>query len=124
MSFSLASSEAIVRKAGANISSKAAASGALLAEFSNEAEAMCNLHTRYNWISNVASLNAQTSGALQEAAANLGAIQLIAYDMSAIGISESEDRINLLNYRAFRILDLLEKDVHRKFMIDGRTGAG
>ena len=124
MSFSLASSGAIIAKSGRFSNSAAQTSGALLQQFSDEAEAFINLYTRYNWVSNAATINAQTSGALQEAVSCLAGIKIIAYDMSGYTTrAEAESIINVLNYQAFRVLDLLKEDVHRKFAIDVRTGA-
>ena len=48
MSFQLASSEAIAAKAGIHANSKVTSSGALMAQFSDEAEQFVNFYTSFS----------------------------------------------------------------------------
>lgn len=123
MAFKLASSLALVAKAGINANTKVTTSGALLQQFSEEAEAFTNLYTKYNWTNAPSSLFAATSAALQEAVSCLGGIEIARHDQTSYQVGEVENLINVLNYKAFRILDLLKEDSFRKFVIDGSTGA-
>lgn len=122
MPFNLASSQAIAAKAGITANSKITGSGSLMAQYSQEAEQFINLYTRYNFTSKAAVLYASASAALQDAASCLAAIKVINHNITAYQTGEAETMANLLNYQAFRILDLIKEDTARKFVIDGSTG--
>jgi len=122
MSFKLAASSAISAKAGISANTKITSSGALMAQYSDEAEHFINLYTRYNFTGNAASLYNQASASLQEAASCLAAVKVIAHDITSFQVGEAETMINVLNYQAFRVLDLIKEDNARKFVIDGSTG--
>ena len=109
MSFTLCTSGAIVTKAGAGVSSTASTSGAILEQYSNEAEAFCNALSRYDWVTNYSTLtDANTKVLLGEACSNIGGIYLISYDMSGYTTRfEAEDMINILWARTDRIINLL-----------------
>ena len=97
MSFTLCSSGAIVRKAGANVNSSAAASGVLLAEFCDEAEgALCAI-TRYDWVTNYASVKASFKPILTDIVSDLAAMKLISYDMSGYTqLTETQTMLNVM----------------------------
>lgn len=123
MAFALASSGSIVRAAGANVNSTAAASGTILADLSNQTEAYVNLFCRFNFTGNAATLYTQTSAALELAVAKKAAQGLIRYDMSGYTTrGEAEDMIQHLEYEANQILTLIKDDPHRRFTIDGSSG--
>jgi hypothetical protein len=82
MAFTFCSSGAMVRKAGANVDSNAAASGALLLEFSDEVEGYIIAETRKSYVTNFSSLNEGIKNALKDVASDLGAMKLIAYNMA------------------------------------------
>lgn len=101
MSFTLCSSAAIYYKAGINANANAMASGAIMAQFSDEAEAAVCSATKHDWITNWATENAQFKTSASDAAACLAGIMLISYDMSGYtGRGEAEDMINVLYDRA------------------------
>jgi len=123
MAYVMASSAAIVMEAGANVSSSAAGSDALLAQFSNNAEGLINVTARYDFIKLYPTASSGAQYLLTSAAAKLAAMDLIKYDMSSSPTrAEMEDRLNILDFMAEKNLKLLSEDKNRKFMIDGSTG--
>jgi len=100
MSFTFCSSEAIVTAAGDNVNSIAAASYAVLSQYSNDAEGTICMATRYDWITNYPSESSYAKLTLANAASAYGGIKLINYNMAGIGRVEAESRINVL-YDAF-----------------------
>lgn len=83
MSFTLTSSAAILMKAGENADSTATASGALLQEFCDQAEADLCSRTRYDWVANYASLGANFKKILDAAVSSKAAIFVINWNMSS-----------------------------------------
>ena len=109
MSFTFCTSQAIIIKAGANVSTTASTSGAILEQYSDHAEAQINLVSHYDYITNYASLSANYKGVLAQVASDLAAIYLISYDMSGYtNRGYAEDTINILNNAAIRGLSLLK----------------
>lgn len=99
-------SGAVLIKAGTNASATLKVSGAAITRFLEEAEAFCCLKSRYDYVTNWASLDSVTKKALSEAVANLAAIYLIQYDMSGYTSRvEAEDMINILWARFNQIMD-------------------
>src|SRR3989338_9443161 len=118
MSFKLASSGSIVRKAGKNVSSISSTSGTILADLSNEVEHFVNTFCRYNFSGNASTINVNTSAALELAVSNLAAVGLIRYDMSGYTTrGEAEDMIQHLEFEANKVLTLIKEDTFRKFVI-------
>jgi len=86
-------------------------------QFINEAEAYLNIHTKYNWIDNYASLNADVKLIAQEFCSNLAAIYAITYDMSGYtSRQEAENMINILYARNQELLELLKDQATNKFI--------
>jgi hypothetical protein len=81
MSFNLCSSFAIIRKAGASANATAVASGALIAEYCDQAEAELFTATGYDWVTNYASINTNAKQYLAKIVAAKAAIEVINYDM-------------------------------------------
>ena len=107
--FTLCTSEAIVIKGGANASSTAIASAAILQQFSNDAEGFVCTATRFDWITNYSAVASFAKLLLADATSNLAGKQLIAYDMSGYtGRGEAEDMINVLHDRALDAITLLK----------------
>lgn len=74
----------------------------------NQAESYINVLTRYNWIDNFASINADVQKVLEEACSNLAAIYAIQYDMNGYTTRiEAEDMINILWARFNQCIGLL-----------------
>lgn len=116
MAFKMCSSWAIIARAGLNTNTAAQASAAIMEKCSNDAEAVINTSSRYDWTTNWGSLTAVAKPMLSEVASNLGAIYLIAYNMASGSRIEMEDRINILRDASLRGLSLLRDDKTRKFL--------
>jgi len=117
MSFTLCTSGAIVTKAGANVSSTAAASAAILEQFCDEAEGRICAETRYDWVANIGSIGTNFKPALADACSSLAAVKLIAYDMSGYtGRGEAEDMININFDLAQKALKFLTEDKNKTKM--------
>lgn len=99
--------------AGKNASTDAMASGAIMAQFSDEAEGYISGYTRYDWVTEWNNLSANMKLMLTTCASSLGATYLVAYDMSGYtSRGEAEDIVNINHDRALRILERLkEKEV-------------
>ena len=108
MTFTFCSSGAIVQKAGNNANSTAVASSAILEQASNDAEGFICTATRYDWITNYSSIASFAKLCLADAASNLGAKDIIGYDMESIGRLEASARINLKHDRALDCINLLK----------------
>lgn len=120
MPFTLCTSGAIVTKAGRNVFSGAKVSGAILEQFSDEAEGLINVAGRYDYVANYSGLNSNAKKLLGEIASNLAGAYLIAYDMSGYtGRGEAEDMIMLLHDGAVRGLALLKEDKNRHEITGG-----
>jgi len=78
MSFTFTTSGACIAKAGAS----ANISGALLAGWSDQAEAVINALTRYDWTANYSSVGANFKGILDDTCSSIVAMNIINYDMS------------------------------------------
>lgn len=118
MSFTLCTSEAIIRKAGANASSTAVASGALIASFADLAEGQVCMKTRYDWVSNYSSVSANFKQSLSDVTSDLAAIKLIAYDMSGYSrLLEAQTMLDVLKDNADNIIkDLRERQFQEKMI--------
>ena len=83
MSWNLTTSAACLAKAGKNcVFWTEATSAAFMLKYCNDAENYLNTLTRYDWVTNIASVGAQFSGALSDIISSLVAMNMINYDMS------------------------------------------
>ena len=82
MTWTFCSSEAMIRKAGVNANSDIVASGAFLAEVSDQVEAAINMESRKDWITDYTSIGANYQKALAIIAASLGGNLIVNYDTS------------------------------------------
>ena len=81
------------------------------------AESYLNVLSRYNWIDNYATLNADVQKVLDDACSNIAAIYAISYDMSNYtSRSEAESMINVLWARAKQDMKLLEDQKEVTYM--------
>ncbi len=105
MSFDLCSSNAIVAHAGLNVNVDAAASAALLEQFSEDAEGFITALSRIDWVANATKVPTNMKKALTSACARLGANDLIKTDMGGYtGRGEAEDMININHDIAVRLI--------------------
>jgi len=101
MPFTLTTSQAIVGKAGANVSTSVSTSGAFLARISDEAEGIICGFTRFDWVTNYATILAVGKPLLSEAAACYAANELINYSMgdyTSNGEATTMLNLNLNNF--------------------------
>ena len=109
MAFTLATSNAIVTKAGAAVSSTASTSAAILEQFSNEAESFIAAESRYDFVSNYSTLGANAKIILGDIASSLAAMKLIAYDMTGyISRSVAETLLDVLRDNSQQGLNLIK----------------
>ena len=116
MAFIFCTSEAIVRKAGANINSVIETSGAAIKEWSGEAESYINHVTRRNWSDDYAGLNDDVKKILEEAASAEAAQYVINYDANGIGRSHAELRLDFLRDKVIAKTSLLRDKKTEEFM--------
>lgn len=89
---------AIVQKAGYGVNSIAAASSALLQQYSNDAMGFIIGMTRYDWIANSAAIGTNFKLILANAQARKAANDLISYDTSGYMGSSEADNLRNINY--------------------------
>ena len=117
MSFTFCTSSAIIVKAGANASSTAIASAAILETFSDSAESTINVATRKNWNTAFATLDVDVKSILEETAASLAGSNIITYDMSGYtSRGEAESMITVLRDNYMRNIQLLKEIKRQTFM--------
>lgn len=108
MAFTLCTSGAMVTQAGANVSSTAKTSGAILEQFSSQAEGYINGMTRYDWVGNYGNIGTNFKPILADASACLGAMYLASYDPSGYtSRGEYEDIVNVCYDRAMNAIKVL-----------------
>ena len=119
------SSAAIIRQAGANVSTTATGSEAIVLQASDAAEGRIMAETRYNFLDGYAALSSYAKFLLKSAVCRYAANDLIAYDMSlAPTRTEFENRINLNRAEAKETIALLVKSENAEFVVSGKTGVG
>ncbi len=116
MSFNLATSGAIIRKAGDGVSS-ISTSGAALSEWCDQAEGFVMSETRQDWVADLSSIDANKRGILSEAVSSLAAINLINYDMSGYTSRlEAQTMLDVLRDSATRAINTLKEDKSKTFL--------
>jgi len=114
MSWTFCSSFAAIAKAGANANADIVASGAVLSEWSDEAEGTICLKTRKDWITSYPT-SSFAQHMLADACSDLVAIKIISYDQSGFLKGEAGKMLDVLkdNYNEI-IRDLREKEYQEK----------
>ena len=119
----LAATADIAKKAGANASTVSVAE-AYTNVYVKEAEGRICLDTRYDWVTNYASVSTIGKEALREAVACLAAIDVINYDMSGFTTrQEALIMINVLWARYREVVNQITKDNKYKDFILHATGS-
>lgn len=95
MTWTLTTSEAAIRKAGENADATIVASGAALANWSDQAEGRIVAETRRNWVTDYASVPADVKKILDDTASSLIAMQIINYNM--LGFTSRAEAQTMLN---------------------------
>jgi len=96
MAWTLCSSGAAISKAGANSESNIKTSGAILADWSDEAEGAICAECHTDFVTNYADYDTEIQNALQTISAAKIAKQIIAYDMS--GFTSTREAETMLDY--------------------------
>ena len=109
MSFSLCSSQAIIRKAGSNVNTTIAASGAAISNWCDQAEGYIINATRRDWVDQIASVDSDIVKALNDCCSSLAAMKLIEYDMSGyFSRLEAQTMLDVLRDNATQIIKDLQ----------------
>lgn len=89
--------------------------------FIDLAEGVICLETRYDWVTNYASVSAIGKDALREAASSYAAIMAINYDKSLFASqAHATDTINVLWAQYRQVMDLILKDNnYKEFILSG-----
>lgn len=117
MSFTVATSWAMITMAGENADTTATTSSAILEQFSEEAEAYLSNLVKFDIVGGWTGLNAVYRPMFSEWAARYGGMQLIAYNPSGFStIVEAEDMINIHAFRMQQIKELLDQADVQDFM--------
>lgn len=115
MTWTFCTSGAAVAKMGANANSTITASGAALANWCDEAEAIINMETMYDLVTNYSSLGANYQNILQNICTSIIAQKGIMYDMSGFTQKrEAETMLDVLENDIRRGLNYLEKDKYKQ----------
>jgi hypothetical protein len=117
MSFTLCSSGAIVYKAGFYVNSDLAASGAVLQQLADEAEAYaCNV-ARYDVVTNYGSLTENGKKIYQQLASDYAGKKLIYMDMSGFtNTIEAQAMIATLNDDIKQITNIIQDEKSRQYL--------
>lgn len=108
MSFTLTTSAAIIRKAGAHANATAIASAALLAEISDMAESEVCEAVRFDLIANYSTIAANLKPVISKAVASKAAVEVIGYDPTGYLNSENQLICDILNNQAEKIIGSLK----------------
>jgi len=112
MAWTLCTSGAAIAKAGANANSTIVASGATLAEWSDEVEGTICAITRKDWVSSPPSANFM--GILEDTASDGIAMKIISYSIPDYSSkAEAQTMLNVLDRNMTRNLEVL-KDQNNK----------
>ena len=107
-------------EAGANASTTSKAE-AYTNVFILKAEGKICLDTRYDWVTNYASVSAIGKEVLREAASCYAAIAVINYDMS--GFTSRQEALIMVNILWARYIDIVKRIVednkYKEFILDG-----
>ena len=111
MSWTFTTSGAALAKAGFGVNSDITQSGAAMAKWSDESEALINAETRYDWITNYSSIPTNFKQYLGLASAAYIAKQVVSYDMSGYAlIGEPITKVNILDDELKGVIEKLKTD--------------
>lgn len=110
MSFTTTTSGAIIQKAGAGASSTATSSGGLIKELADQAEGIVNSITRYDWVANWGSLNANFKPIVTACVSAKAAIGLINYDYDNLSLAKGQTTVSVLYDEFQELLNVLRRE--------------
>lgn len=116
MTWTLCTSGAAIDKAGANTNSTIIASGAALANWSDEAESLASAIARFDVVTNFASLEAEGKQILQEFCASHIAQKIVGYEPEAVGLASATLRINILENNINTAKTLIKEDLNKTYL--------
>ena len=116
MAWTLCTSGAAISKAGANVNSTIIASGATLANWSDEAESLASSIARSDVVTNFASLTAHGKQIFQELTSSHIAQKIIGYEPEAIGTTASNVRLNLLENNIANAKKQMKEDKNKTYL--------
>ena len=119
MPYTFAASGAILRKAGANVSTNFTSTNAQtnLQEFSDAAEALINATARIDLVAGYSGYAADKKKILEDTAASYAAMLAIQYDPSTFfNLAEAQTKLNVLNDHVNRNLKIIEDDDWKTFI--------
>jgi len=117
--FEMATSSAILLKAGANKSAAIAASGGAISQAHDEAMGLINAATRKDWTDGYESLSSGAKWLLQDGVTAAAAAKLIQFDMSGYStIEEAQTMLDFLNNETNRAISILKDKKTEKFIED------
>ncbi len=116
-------SQAVLDKAGKNVSNDLKTGWSISSEFEKwieEAEAIVSTISRFDYVASSGSLQTNIKPIITDAVGNLTAIQAIKYDMSGYTTTgEAESMVTILRDGALRDLSILREQKGVKFVKDG-----
>ena len=116
-------SAGVLMKAGANVSTDmySGANGKtgleILEEFIEQAEADIFLITRYDWVTNWASVNANAKKALTDLCESIAAMMAINYDTDGYGLNSAQTKLDLLTDRKKQLLEVLRLNENQEIIV-------
>ena len=117
MTWTLCTSGSAIHKAGENADATIIASGSALADYSDEAEALCSVTARYNVVTNYASLTTEGKKILQDVASTYIAERIIKWNMSGFtSRGEATTMLNVLENDLQRNLKYLSEDKFKTYL--------
>lgn len=117
MAFTLTTSGAILIKAGSDIDTSIASSGAVMGKVCDEAEAtFCGL-TRYDWITNYSSIKTSFKAMIDDAVSDLAGMKLINYNLNGYGLNNAQTMLDVLKDNSNKIIAALVEDKGKSVVI-------
>lgn len=118
MAETLCDSGAVKLKAGADYSTDITA--AQYTTLINQAEGFISAQSRYDWVTNYASVSNIGKEFLEEVCSNLAAIEVIKYEMGNYTSKEEAQTLIDVNYnKAVEGINLLRDDKFKNFVLTG-----
>lgn len=114
--WTLCTSGAAVRKAGANVNTDIIVSGAALADWSDEAQDMACSIARSDVVANFATLTTSGKQVLQELTSSHIAQKIIGYEPEAIGNTAANLRLNILENNIATIKGQIKEDKNKTYL--------
>ena len=116
MSWTLTTSGACINKAGYGANASVIASTAIMAEFSDMAEAEISTLTRKDWVTDYSSVKTNFKKVLSDLASDLVAMKIIEYDMRGFSQRRAETMLDVLRDSIARKMTALQNQFTQEVM--------